>query len=285
MKKEKSSPYILLCFFIFCTLSLSDSVTQKVRFFAVSSLAPSWSLCENIRKQTQLLCSTSIAYKPTTEKFIREMEDLKRENRALSDQMENIRQWILNEDRIEEQMTRIKNLDLLEKGGEWRGYFQRRKEQFSKILKLQMKAVPAKVIYRDPSSWSSFIWLNIGDRYNRSLGETVVAKNSPVVIGNMLVGLVEEVGDNQCKVRLLTDSNLFPSVRSIRGGRQDQFFLEQIEGLLQLLQTRRDLFPSLEEERVLFYSLQKLIIQLENFQATSYLAKGEKKGSNLPLWR
>jgi len=127
--------------------------------------------------------------------------------------------------------------------------------------------------------------LDIGERQNRELKEIVIAKNSPVVIGNALVGVVEEVGEKQCKVRLITDANLFPAVRSIRGGRQDQFLLEQVEGLVQLLQTRKDLFSSFEEERLLFSSLQKIVSQLETLDATSYLAKGELMGSSLPLWR
>lgn len=260
-------------------------MTQKVRFFTVSSLAPSWRLCEQIKKGTLYLCSFQGAPKFQTEQVIREMDSLKGENRALSEQMENIRQWVLSEDRIEEQVARIRNLDLLEKEGSLREYFKRRKEQLSSILKLQLKAVPAKVIYREPASWSSFVWLNIGEKQNRALKEKVIAKNSPVVMGNVLVGLVEEVGEKQCKVRLLTDANLFPSVRSTRGGQQDQFFLEQIDGILQLLQTRRDLFASQEEERLVFTSLQKILRRLENSDATSYLAKGELKGSSLPLWR
>ena len=285
MRKQKISPYIFLFISLFCALSFSDSFTQKVRFFAVSSFAPSWRLCERIKKGALLLSSSQGASTLKGEQFIREMEELKRENRSLCEQMENVRQWVLSEDRIEEQMTRIKNLDPLEKEGAWRHYFHRRKEELSGILKLQMKAIPAKVIYRDPASWSSFVWIDIGERQNRSLKEAVIAKNSPVVIGNVLVGLVEEVGEKQCKVRLLTDANLFPSVRSVRGGKQDQFFVEHVEGLLQLLGARRDLFASPEEEGQVVASLQKIASRLDGSQGTSYLAKGELKGSSLPLWR
>ena len=266
-------------------LSFPDLWSQKVRFLTVSSLAPSWRLCEKIKNQCLFLASSSSHPKLEIEKYIRELEELKRENRALCEQMENIREWVLNEDRIEEQMLRIKTLDFSEKEEAWKAYFQRRKEQLSAVLKLQLKAIPAQVIYRDPASWSSFVWLNVGEKQNKSLKEVVIAKNSPVVIGSVLVGVVEEVGEKQCKVRLITDANLFPAVRSIRGGRQDQFLLEQVEGLLQLLQTRRDIFFSLEEERLVFASLHKVVQQLETSQVTSYLAKGELHGSSLPLWR
>jgi cell shape-determining protein MreC len=285
VRKQKISPYIFLCLSLFCVLSFSDSFTQKVRFFTVSSFSPSWRLCESVKKGTLLLTSFQGSDPFTKEPFIREMEELKRENRSLCEQMENVRQWVLSEDRIEEQMNRIKSLDPLEKEGAWRHYFHRRKEELSGILKLRMKAIPAKVIYRDPASWSSFVWIGVGERQNRSLKEAVIAKNSPVVIGNVLVGLVEEVGEKQSKVRLLTDANLFPSVRSIRGGKQDQFFIEQMEGLLQLLGARPDLFSSREEESQIVTSLQKVVKRLDGSQGTSYLAKGELKGSSLPLWR
>ncbi len=285
MRKQKISPYIFLFVSLFCVLSFSDSFTQKVRLFAVSSFSPSWRFCEGLKKGALLLSSSQGSDRFTKEQFIREMEELKRENRSLCEQMENVRQWVLSEDRIEEQMTRVKSLDPLEKEGAWRHYFHRRKEELSGILKLQMKAIPAKVIYRDPASWSSFVWIGIGERQNRSLKEAVIAKNSPVVIGNVLVGLIEEVGEKQSKVRLLTDANLFPSVRSIRGGKQDQFFIEHVEGLLQLLGARRDLFSSLEEENQIVTSLQKVVKRLDGSQGTSYLAKGELKGSSLPLWR
>ncbi len=89
MRKEKFTSYLYLCLLIFTVLSFSDSFTQKLRFFVVSSLAPSWSFCENISRQTQLLASASGHYKPKTEKMIRDMEELKRENQALCEQMEN----------------------------------------------------------------------------------------------------------------------------------------------------------------------------------------------------
>lgn len=284
MRKEKISPFIFLGIFLLGALSVSDAFSQKVRSFAVSSLSPSFRFSEHLKKRVFLGSSTSF-YRGDTEKFVRDMEELKRENRALCDQLENIRQWVLSEDRIEEQMSRIKTLNPAEKEENWKNYFQKRKEQMTGILQLQLKAVPAKVIYRDPVSWSSFVWLDVGNGQNRALKESVIAKNSPVVIGNVVVGVVEEVAEKQCKVRLITDSNLFPAVRSIRGGRQDQFLLEQIEGLLQLLQTRKELFSSSEEERFVSSSLQKIVLQLEASEAASYLAKGELMGSSLPLWR
>lgn len=285
MRKEKIFPYVFLCFLLFSALSFPDRISGKWRRIAVSSLAPSWHFCEKVKIQGMFFAASSAFPRSETEKYMKEMEDLKRTNRALSDQMENIRQWILSEDRIEEQLGRIRFLDPLEKIEEWREYCQRRRGQMASLLKRQLKAVPAQVIYRDPASWSSFVWLDVGEKVNRTLQEAVIAKNSPVVIGSTLVGVVEEVGEKQCKVRLITDANLCPAVRAARGEGQDLLLLEQLEGTLQLLQTRRDLFSSQEEERIAFGVIQATLERLKSSQTTSYLAKGELQGSSLPLWR
>ena len=276
MRREKRIPYVFIFFALFCCLNFPDSVSRKMRSVAVSSFAPS---------QSFLLASIIPKQNTNIEKLLQEKEALHRENRSLNEQIDPIRKWLLSEDRLEEQMQRIRSIDPLESEEKWKGYFQRRKTQMAALLKLQLKAIPAKVIYRDPASWSSFVWLGVGEKHNRALQEPIIVKNSPVVMGNVLVGVVEEVEEMQCKVRLITDSSLIPSVRSVRGGEQNLIFVKQMEDLLQLLQTRKDLFSSVEEEKVFKASLQQLMNRLTTSQISSYLAKGELQGSGHPLWR
>ena len=64
----------------------------------------------------------------------------------------------------------------------------------------------------------SSLWVNVGEEDNRVLGRGVIAKNSPVVSGGALVGVVDYVGKRQSRVRLITDSGLSPSVCAMRGG-------------------------------------------------------------------
>lgn len=71
------------------------------------------------------------------------------------------------------------------------------------------KAVAATVIFRSPTSWNSSLWINIGKRN----GSDVVVKNSPVLIGTSIIGVIDYVGYRQSRVRLITDSGLSPSVR------------------------------------------------------------------------
>jgi rod shape-determining protein MreC len=69
-----------------------------------------------------------------------------------------------------------------------------------------------KVIFRSPTSWGSSLWINAGSDSNTSLLQT----NSPVVLGDSLVGVVDYVGKKQSRVRLITDSGLTPAVRAVR---------------------------------------------------------------------
>jgi cell shape-determining protein MreC len=202
LRREKRVPYVFICFVLFCCLNFPETVSRKMRSLTVSSFAPSQSL---------LLASLLPKQNANVEKLLQEKESLHRENRSLNEQIDPIRKWLLSEDRLEEQMQRIRTLDPLESEEQWKGYFRRRKAHLSELLKLQLKAIPAKVIYRDPSSWSSFVWIGVGEKQNRALQEPIIAKNSPVVMENVLVGIVEEVQETQCKVRLITDASLVPS--------------------------------------------------------------------------
>jgi rod shape-determining protein MreC len=74
-----------------------------------------------------------------------------------------------------------------------------------------LKVVPARVIMRSPTSWSSTIWISL-----KSDTDRVIQKNSPVLAGTSLVGVVEEVGAHSARVRLITDTHLIPSVRAKR---------------------------------------------------------------------
>ncbi len=283
MKRKKLSPYMALFLAVFCCLNFPDRWSNNLRLLAVSSLAPSWSLCQKLQRHCiKLASSTSSFY---SEPYLQKIDALTRENYALQQQMETIRAWILHDDRIEEHVSRIKAILPEEKEEKWRQYFQKRRKELSSLLQLELKAIPAKVIYRDPSSWSSFVWLDIGEKHNRALQDRVIAKNSPVVMGKTLVGVVEEVGEKQCKVRLITDANLCPSVRSMRGGRQNELLSEQIEGLMQLLRARQDLFSSKEQEMSLLLALQKILAKIDGEHPISYWAKGELQGSSRPLWR
>jgi len=94
------------------------------------------------------------------------------------------------------------------------------KDRFGKdleaILDFDFQIVPARVIFRSPAAWDHSVWINVGERTNQQLGKNVILKNSPVVVGKSVVGVVDYVGNRQSRVRLITDSGLPLSVRVYR---------------------------------------------------------------------
>lgn len=73
--------------------------------------------------------------------------------------------------------------------------------------------IPAEVIFRSPMTWNSSLWVNVGWENNKSREKDIIVKNSPVVVGTSVVGVVDYVGARQSRIRLITDSGLRPSVR------------------------------------------------------------------------
>jgi cell shape-determining protein MreC len=142
---------------------------------------------------------------------------------------------------------------------------------------LHPKAALAQVIYRDPSSWSSSLWVGVGEEDNEALGSAVIARNSPVVKGGSLVGVVEYVGKKQSRIRLITDSGLTPAVRVVRKGRPNEI-LSLIEALSEKLKEKEGVFPFIEQ-------LDALKEKMESDKGEIYLAKGELRGNGAPYWR
>ena len=144
-------------------------------------------------------------------------------------------------------------------------------------MKRVPSVTPAKVLFRDPSHWSSTIWIDLGE-------EDAVEKNNPVLLGGSLIGVIEYVGHNQSRVRLITDAGLAAAVRAVRGGIQNRELLNHLELFLQQIQVRSDLFSSEEDQEQflsLFAPLQKKLAPCKE----ELLAKGELRGSSAPLWR
>lgn len=191
---------------------------------------------------------------------------LKRENHVLREQVDLLKNHLETEALL---LTHIEKLKIPAEGD----FFLRRKEELLHLVDLQTQFVSAKVIFREPSLWGSTLWVNVGQRTNRLLEKQLVVKNSPVVIGTTVVGIVEYVGEKRSRVRLITDASLVPSVRAVRGTEQNRVLLEKINNLLPLLDK--------EHKEGLVKLTQELSLETSNL----YLAKGELRGSSEPLWR
>ena len=207
-----------------------------------------------------------------------ELMRLRIENEALKDQISVVRNWLKDEERIESYMKKLQ---------EWRNdfgfeeFYRRRISDLSHILSIQVHSLEAKVIFRDPAFWSSGVWINKGESENRLLGRRVIAKNSPVIVGSCLVGVVEQVEEHRSYVRLITDSQLTPAVRAVRGCEANSHLSDLIVHLSEEINLR----PDIEGKEVLLTSLNVVKEKLLSETETSFLAKGELRGSSYPVWR
>ncbi|NGX44525.1 MAG: hypothetical protein K1060chlam3_00693, partial [Candidatus Anoxychlamydiales bacterium] len=278
MRKPNYFPFLLLAFFLLFMMSISKNKIDKFRNFAISSFIP-------INSSSKFLLKTPDRAISQSDNKI-EMEKLLLENTMLKNQINGIYEWLFFENRIEDQVDKFKVLNEGDQKDIYlKDFFQRRAEELKEILKVEYQALSAKVIFRSPSSWSSSIWINVGEKNNEQLSKLIIAKNSPVVIGNSLVGIVEYVGQNLSRVRLITDSGFIPSVRAVRGSIQDKSLLNIIESLKNHVYARDNLFYSKDEKENFLDKLISLNSRLTNQKEDKYLAKGELHGSSQPLWR
>ncbi len=201
--------------------------------------------------------------------------DLELENERLRAQFERVLEWVSAEKELEKQWIEFAEME------EEEDFFARRKKCLGHILERELHALPAKVIFREPSSWTSTVWINVGERDNASLGEVVVAENSPVVVGKCVVGVVEKVEKTKSSVRLITDPALSVAVRVVRGGVQDRLLYERLLSVIDLLGGREDLYGSSEVSNALGGFLDQLEPKAEEF----YLAKGVVSGVKTIAWR
>lgn len=146
-------------------------------------------------------------------------------------------------------------------------------------------ALPARVIFRPFDAWNSSLWIDVGEANNAAYPKPVIAKNSPVLVGNAIVGVVDYVGKNQSRVRLITDSGLTPAVRTVRGGEQEALIGEHLSFLLDTLQKRQDLLVKIEKPTPFLKELKTIHESLKPDLQSWYLAKGELQGSSGALGR
>ncbi len=276
MRKISYLPYVILIVFLFTLFSLPISFTQRIRNYSVSVASPIWMSCDSLRFFIAKIFS------PKRDK-IRE-KNLQLENSLLHKQIDGVYQWLTFDQRIDEQMEKLKTVSKIQDDLYWKEFFRRRSDELKQILEVELQALPAKIIYRDPSSWSSSVWINVGEKDNEALGRMIIGKNSPVVVEDSLVGVVEYVGKKESRVRLITDLGLAASVRAVRGQTQDQVLANMLYDLYERLHSREELFDS-DEKNVFFKHLGKLIGKLNEKKVDFYLAKGEIHGASNPLWR
>lgn len=144
------------------------------------------------------------------------------------------------------------------------------------FLASHIYSIPAQIIYRSPTFWNNYFWINVGNVTNEKKKIKHIALHSPVIIGDTLIGIVDYVGKRQSRVRLLTDTNCHPSVRAIRGKEQQEFLFPQVEALLTYIEQHKN---EIEDHTLLSSLLEKLSQHLKGNLFSSYFAKGELHGA------
>ena len=181
MRKKSPKSYFVLFALIFALMSLSADTSERIRTGVASFLNPGW----NALTQTKLGLESFWSRIFTAETGVQpeEMQHLRLQNQLLATENHRLRELLQTD---------------------WGGFDS------------HARVVPAQVIFRSPSTWNSSLWINVGTDYNAIFDQPVVAKNSPVLFGRSLIGVIDYAGQHQSRVRLITDSGLTPSVRAMR---------------------------------------------------------------------
>jgi len=175
----------------------------------------------------------------------------------------------------------VEEAELLKYFAQDDAYAKRRKAEIFRLVDLYAPSIIGKVIFRETASWSSSFWINLGEKTNQTLGRILIAKNSPVVIGTSVLGIVEYVGQHRSRVRLITDSSIAPSVRILRGSEQTSVIADQARKLLVMLES----YDEISKEHSIKKELDQFLKNLNPVHENFYLAKGEMRGMRGPLFR
>lgn len=282
MRKKPPHAYFLIIFSLLALMSLPKDSSESLRGSTVAFFAPAWQHLIAFKG----FFSNSAKNDGNSESSINveENQRLRLENTLLQNEVLHLKEIMQHELKLISQLSPIKENNIPKEIVLF--LKKRHRLELQKLLRLQLEAVPAQVIFRSAGSWNSSLWINVGKETNASLGRNVIAKNSPVIVGTAVVGVVDYVGKNQARVRLITDSGLTPSVRALRGGGYHrELIIEKIDSLIQSIEKNKGAFAASQEKEEFLVALTKAKERLPHGEKAYRLAKGELHGASKPLWR
>lgn len=275
MIKKTSRSYFILFFALLGIMSIPKSSTERLQGTTVALASPIW---------TKLLAVKTF-FKVSNDSppaSSEELQKLQIENALLREEIVNLKNIMKHEFDLLAQMEGV----LQNTGLPTKGIKKRHRSDLLKLLQIQLQAVPARVIFRSPSTWNSSLWINVGSETNATLGTDTIVKNSPVLLGTAVIGVVDFVGKRQSRVRLITDTNLTPSVRAARGEAKNLLKKEKLRDVIKILYAEGEAFDDPKQQEELIEKLEKASQNLfQDAKTSSLLAKGEIHGSSKPLWR
>lgn len=276
--------YMFFCFFLVVVLNFPQQLTQGMRSLSISALTTPWNLIHHLRGRL-LTKSESMGSQDAPSDVVLKLEE---ENVLLRSQVNSMRHWLISEGYLEKHLRYLLTLrnNVPPEDSDTIGQFLKVKTaQLAQRLEREVRSVPAQVIFREPSSWNSVLWIDVGEEANRLHNRIVIGKHSPVIVGGALVGIVENIREHCSSVRLITESRLAISVQALRGGEQDRYALESIEGLASVLEERENLFKDPNSRGVFLNALQELRKRFQTLSVENIVARGEIFGASQPLWR
>jgi rod shape-determining protein MreC len=204
--------------------------------------------------------------------------ELNLENQVLKSQVNYIQEWLGAQQKFEDFFSELKKLEKTEHLAVMSHDAQKKRIKILEdFLTYFGRYAVAKIIFKEPFSSSSFAWINLGENYNLKCGSTVIQKNSPVVFGDILVGIVDEVFPHFSKIRLITDPHLVVSVKALRGKEQLKSIQAKAEDLLDALELVQEIKYEKKEELIsLLVNLNK---DLQQDGHDRYYARGEISGA------
>lgn len=137
----------------------------------------------------------------------------------------------------------------------------------------------AQVLFRNPSRWNSSLWIGKG-----SADSPLIKKNSPVLCGDSVVGVIEYVGKRASCVRLITDSALSPAVRVARKA-NDRALAQGLQIVQEAADDDKLPFKSQDEKKAFLWMIHHILQEQKAEQEAEFLAKGILQGSGEPLWK
>lgn len=196
-------PYLQLLAVLLLLLSLPRTRCESMQGVTVAILAPTWNQLSTIKQGIKHLKEETVTNEEGETLYVNEeIQHLQLQNQLLRNEITKLKEFLRQENQLEESSE--KPLHHL------------REHEREMIVNKELQSVPAQVIFRSSGSWNTVMWINVGEQHNTQLEKQVIAKNSPVVVGTTVVGVIDYVGNKQSRVRLITDPSLTPSVRAIR---------------------------------------------------------------------
>jgi rod shape-determining protein MreC len=160
---------------------------------------------------------------------------------------------------------------------------QKEEENFTEyqasILRCCSEFITVKVLYHQSSAWHHFLWIDQGSENNQA--PFPLTLNCPAVIGDVVVGVVDYVGKQSSRIRLISDQALHPAVRVVREHPDLSLLAPSIIIIQKAIRQQENLLPKKELSSTLLKLLDCLYASLPS-TSSSRLAKGELQGAISP---